>query len=207
MILTMNTRVKYSAGLLCMGLLLACLPLPSRSSLTIGPAKVLDQAVDATSFVTVDQVAGFVVAEDQSVRLIDLRSRDEFRKMNIPGSLNLPYDEFFDKYPGTFLLSGKTRNILYSNGDEGANYAFILARGMHFNNTLVMSGGLNEWYKTVMNSTFTGETITPRENALFETRIRARKMFTAINSLPDSLKLKYMENKHLAAKKLDGGCE
>ena len=40
-----------------------------------------------------------------------------------------------------------------------------------------------------MNSTFTGERISARENALFETRTRARKMFTEINSLPDSLKM------------------
>jgi hypothetical protein len=32
-------------------------------------------------------------------------------------------------------------------------------------------------------------------------------MFTEINSLPDSLKLKFIQSKHFAAKKLDGGCE
>jgi hypothetical protein len=28
-----------------------------------------------------------------------------------------------------------------------------------------------------------------------------------MNSLPDSLKMKYINSKHSAAKKLDGGCE
>ena len=70
-----------------------------------------------------------------------------------------------------------------------------------------MKGGLNEWFNTVMNSRFTGERITARENALFETRTRAKKMFTEMNSMPDSLKMKYIESEHLAAKKLDGGCE
>ena len=59
----------------------------------------------------------------------------------------------------------------------------------------------------VMNSSFTGDKISARENALFETRMKARKMFTEINSLPDSLKKKFLEAKHIAAKKLDGGCE
>jgi hypothetical protein len=58
-----------------------------------------------------------------------------------------------------------------------------------------------------MNSSFSGERISARENALFETRTRARKLFTEINSLPDSLKLKFIEAKHIAAKKLDGDCE
>jgi hypothetical protein len=58
-----------------------------------------------------------------------------------------------------------------------------------------------------MNSNFTGEKISARENALFETRFRARKIFTDINSLPDSLKTKYFEARQIAATKLDGGCE
>jgi hypothetical protein len=32
-------------------------------------------------------------------------------------------------------------------------------------------------------------------------------MFTEINSLPDSLRMKLLESKKLQAKKLDGGCE
>ena len=70
-----------------------------------------------------------------------------------------------------------------------------------------MKGGLNEWFTTVMNSNFTGDRISARENALFETRTNARKLFTEINSLPDSLKMKFIEAKHIAVKKLDGGCE
>ena len=70
-----------------------------------------------------------------------------------------------------------------------------------------MKGGLNEWFKTVMNSKFTGETISARENALFEVRSRAGKMFTEISSLPDSLKMKFSANQKSALTKLDGGCE
>jgi hypothetical protein len=32
-------------------------------------------------------------------------------------------------------------------------------------------------------------------------------MFTTLNSLPDSLKAKFLESKKFSAKKLDGGCE
>ena len=58
-----------------------------------------------------------------------------------------------------------------------------------------------------MNSSFSGEKISARENALFENRMKARTMYNEINSLPDSLKMKFIEAKHTAAKKLDGGCE
>jgi 3-mercaptopyruvate sulfurtransferase SseA len=127
--------------------------------------------------------------------------------VNIPGSINIPYSKLLDNDPVTLLNNGKTRNIFYSNGDLESNYAIAIARGLNQKNTYVMKGGLNEWFNVVMNSKFTGEKISARENALYETRTRAKKMFTEMNSMPDSLKLKFIMSKHLAAKKLDGGCE
>jgi hypothetical protein len=58
-----------------------------------------------------------------------------------------------------------------------------------------------------MNSSFSGDRISARENAIFEIRTKAKKLFAEINSLPDSLKLQFIESKKLEAKKLDGGCE
>ena len=203
----MNAREKFSVGLLCLGLILALLPLSGSRSFIVRPQKLLSEVLDGNTYVTVDQVARFVVSEDSSVQIIDLRKPEEYRVMNIPGSINIPYAKFLDNDPGIFLNGEKSRNILYSNGDFDANYALAIAKGLNLKNIYVMKGGLNEWFKTVMNSSFTGEKISARENALFETRTGAKKMFTEMNSMPDSLKLKFIESKHIAAKKLDGGCE
>jgi rhodanese-related sulfurtransferase len=203
----MNTRVKFSVGLLGLGLILALLPLSGSRSFTVNPKKLLSEVLDNSTYFTVDQVAKFMVYEDSSVQIIDLRTPEEFRMLNIPGSINVPYSKLLDNDPGSFLNNGKARNIFYSNGDFDSNFAIAIERGLNFNNTYVMKGGLNEWFNTVMNSNFTGERISARENALFETRTRARKMFNEMNSMPDSLKMKFIRSKHIAAKKLDGGCE
>ncbi len=203
----MNPREKLSIVLLSLGVMLALLPLTGSRSLTVKPQRVLSDALDENSWLTVDQVARFVAIEDSSVQLIDLRSPEEFGRFNIPGSINIPYSRFIEIAPGTVLGSGNMKNILYSNGDYYANSAFIIANGLKLKNIYVMKGGLNEWFITVMNSRFTGERITARENAIFENRRIAGKIFTEINSLPDSLKKIYFEAKHVAAKKLDGGCE
>jgi rhodanese-related sulfurtransferase len=203
----MNSREKFSAVLLCLGLILALLPLSGSRSFNVSPQKLLAEMLDAETNLTVDQVAKFVVSEDSSVQLIDLRSEEEFRKVNIPGSINIPYSKILDSDPATILNNGKSRNIFYSNGDLESNYALAISRGIDIRNTYSMKGGLNEWFSTIMNSNFTGDKISARENALFETRTRARKMFTEMNSMPDSLKLKFILSKHSAVKKLDGGCE
>jgi rhodanese-related sulfurtransferase len=168
---------------------------------------LLSEVLDNSTYLTVDQVAGFIISEDSSVQVIDLRTPDEYRMANIPGSINIPYGKLLEIDPGSILNNGKTRNIFYSDGDFNSNFALAIARGLNIRNTYVMKGGMNEWFNTVMNSSFTGERISARENALFETRTRAKKMFTEMNSMPDSLKLKFIESKHIAAKKLDGGCE
>jgi 3-mercaptopyruvate sulfurtransferase SseA len=203
----MNTREKFSAALICLGLILALLPTTGSKSFIVKPQKLLSETIDNKTVFTADQVARFIVSEDSTVRLIDLRHMNEFRSFSIPGSVNIPYEEFLDKDPRSFLSAGNVKNIFYSNGDLDANYALVIARGMNFKNVYVMKGGLNEWFSTVMNSSFTGDRITARENSLFETRTRAKNMFNEVNSLPDSLKMKLIESKRLEAKKLDGGCE
>jgi len=207
MINNMNIREKFSAGLLCMGLILAILPLSGNRSFIVRPTKLLPEVLDEKSYFTVDQVARFIVSEDSTIQIIDLRSPEEFRRMNIPGSINSPYTDIFKSDPGSLFSNEKIRSILYSNGDFDSNSALVIAMGLNYKNVFVMRGGMNEWFNTVMNSNFTGEKISARENAIFETRTRARNMFNDLNSLPDSLKMKFIEGKRIAAKKLDGGCE
>jgi rhodanese-related sulfurtransferase len=202
----MNTREKYSAILLSFGLILSLLPLPGNRSFTAKPRKVLTGVLDVNSYLTADQVAKYIAAEDSTVQLIDVRSPEEFRTASLPGAINIPFSRLLDRDPSAFLLTGSNKNIFYSNGDLDANYALVLAKGFDFDNTFIMKGGMNEWYSTVVNSSFTGEKISARENALFETRTRAKRMFTEINSLPDSLKKQFIRSTKNTAKKLDGGC-
>lgn len=203
----MNPREKLSVILISLGFILALLPLSTGRTLVARPQKVLDEILDPGINLTADQVAALIASDDHSIQLIDLRSKEEFRNFNIPGSINIPYGEFLNSDPHRILSNGKSRTIFYSNGDVYSNYALTIARGLNYRNTFVLRGGLNAWFNTVMNSTFNGERISARENALFESRFRARKIFTEINSLPDSLKQKYFDSRRLAAKKLDGGCE
>jgi rhodanese-related sulfurtransferase len=203
----MDIRGKFSVVLLSLGLILALLPLSGNKSFIVRPQKLVPAILDEKNYFSVDQVARFLVSEDTSIQMIDLRSPEEFRYVNIPGSINIPYSELLKNDPGNYLNNVDTRYIFYSNGDINSNYTLVIAKGLNYKNIFVMKGGLNEWFSTVMNSNFTGDRISARENALFETRTRARKTFTEMNSLPDSMKLKYMMAKRIASKKLDGGCE
>lgn len=203
----MNIRKEFSVLLLLLSLILALLPLSANRSFTAKPGKLLSDVLNKDASFTVDQVAEFITREDNTVQLIDLRSPEEFRKQAIPGAVNIPYPEFVAKDPEIWLGNKNIRNIFYSAGDIESDYALVYARGLGYDNSYVMAGGMREWIRTIMETKFTGDRITARENALFETRRRAGEMFTELNSLPDSLKMKFLESKKFSAKKLDGGCE
>jgi len=203
----MKIRKEFSALLLLLSLILALLPLTANRSFTAKPDKLLKEVLNDDVSFTVDQVAEFIVREDNTFQLIDLRSPEEFRKQAIPGAVNIPYPEFIKKDPEIWLGNKNIRNIFYTTKDTEADYAMVYARGLGYDNSYVMKGGITEWITTVMETKFEGDRITARENALFETRRRAGEMFTELNSLPDSLKTKFLESRKFSAKKLDGGCE
>ena len=189
------------------GIILAFLPFNASRSFLLRPGELLSRSVSEDHFFTVDQVARFLNNEDHTVQLIDLRNAGQFRKFNIPGSINIPFSDLSNPVWEAYLNQKDVKNIFYGNGDQTASYAWVIATGLGYPNNFVMKGGLNEWFKTVMLSEFSGDKITPLENAKFENRFNARRIFTQINSLPDSLKTQYFNAKRLKEKKLDGGCE
>jgi 3-mercaptopyruvate sulfurtransferase SseA len=202
----MNARIKITVLLVGLGILLAFMPNPSSKTFKLKPDELLAKSATNEIYFSVDEVARFVNSEDSTIQLIDLRSAEEFRKCNIPGSVNIPFEELLNQNYAVYLNQKNVSIVFYGNGDQLANMAWTIATGLGYENSFVIKGGLNEWYKTVMLTRFEGETITPRENALFENRYKVRDIFNQINSLPDSLKTKFFDAKRLQQKKLDGGC-
>lgn len=203
----MSTLKALSISFIILALVLVAIPGSGNYSFIEDPEELALSLSEADTYIPVDRVARYVISEDSTVQLIDLRDSLEFMTLNIPGAMNVPLESFFKMKPETFLFNKDLKYIFYSNSDIKSSYALTLARGLGYSNCFVMEGGLNNWFETIMNSSFSGEIISPRENALFETRFRARRFFTEINSLPDSLRLQYAESRRQAEKELDGGCE
>lgn len=203
----MNTRIKLSVFLVGIGILLAFLPFNAARSFQLKPSELLEKANSDEIYFTVDQVARFINNEDSTIQLIDIRSPKEYKVCNIPGSINIPFEDLLNPDWEGYLNQTAVRNIFYGNGDVLSNTAWTIVSGLGYKNSFVIKGGLNEWYKTVMLSEFSGERITPRENVLFENRFKARKTFIQSNSLPDSLKTQFLAARRLKEAQLDGGCE
>ena len=202
----MDARIKYSVLLVGVGIILAFLPFDAAQTFQLKSNELLARSASDNMYFSVDQVARAVNSEDSTVQIIDVRNAAQFRECNIPSSINIPFEDLQNPLWEATLNQKKVKNIFYGNGDQTANYAWMIVTGLGYPNNYVMKGGLNEWFRTVMLSQYSGEKITPAENARFENRLNARKAFTQINSLPDSLKTKFFNAKRLNQSKLDGGC-
>ena len=199
-------RIKLSGFLIGIGIILAFLPYNPSQTFRLKPTDLIEKSLSEDIYFTVDQIARFVNSEDSTVQLIDVRSSKEFNDSNIPGSINIPLVDLLNPDWEGWINQNKQKIIYYGNGDRAANMAWTIVTGLGYKNSFIMKGGLNEWYKTVMLTRFEGQTISARENALFENRYKARRLFNEINSLPDSLKTKFLEAKRLKRERLDGGC-
>lgn len=99
----MNARIKITVLLLGLGILLAFMPNTSSKTFKLKPDELLAKSVSEEIYFSVDQVARFVNNEDSTIQLVDLRSAEEFRKCNIPGSLNIPFEDLLKpKFSGYF---------------------------------------------------------------------------------------------------------
>lgn len=203
----MKIRKEISLLLILLSLILAFLPLSANRSFSEKPAGLLEDVLGDDVSITPDEVAEFIVREDPSFSLIDLRPEAEYRIKAIPGAVNVPWAEFVKSDPDKWLGNRDIRTVFYSSGNSEADYALVFTRGMGYDNCKIMDGGMAEWERTILDTEFSGERITARENALYETRRRAGEMYRQFSSLPDSLKSRFLESKKFSAKKLDGGCE
>ena len=203
----LNLRIVFSIVLVCLGLIVSLVPYKDNKAGQVKPSALLQKITGGTQFVTIDQAARYIINEDTSVRFIDLRNQEEYRAFNIPGAINIPYHDLLNRDWEGYLNQHEVKNIFYSNGDELSGLAWVLTTRIGYSNNYILKGGMNGWYETVMQSQFKGGRITPSENAKFETRRNASLLFTKMNSLPDSLKIKFLDAKRLQEAKLTGGCE
>ena len=203
---TVSLRVQVSVLLVAFAAFAWILPDRNRSASELLPSEMITALSVGTEVLTVDQVARYVVNEDETIQLIDIRQTSEFLSSHIPGAINIPFEDILDPDWSGYMNDPSRTAVLYANGSTLAAEAWMLCSQVGYN-VKIMDGGMNKWFELVMESEFTGEQITATENALFENRYKARHFFTTINSLPDSLKIAFQEVKNKKESELVGGCE
>jgi rhodanese-related sulfurtransferase len=111
-----------------------------------------------------------IVKKDPTLRLIDVRSQDEFEKFSLPGAINVPIADLLSDQYADILNQDVKMNVFYSNGSLTANEAWMVTRQLGYKNNYVLEGGLNYWFDAILNPKKPESTSSDEEFAKYDFR-------------------------------------
>ncbi len=158
-----------------MGIIIAAVPQNKTKPYKLTADQLLGEANNRTQYIAPETVADMIIKKDPSLRLIDVRSQDDFEKFSLPGAINIPVSDLLsDKY--TDILNQDVRmNVFYSNGTITANEAWMVTRQLGYKNNFVLEGGLNYWFDAILNPQKPSSTSPDEEFAKYDFRQSAGK--------------------------------
>ncbi len=183
--------------------------LESNHSEKVNPEQLFQKINSTSRFLSPDHVAEKMINEDPTIFLIDVRSGDQYADYSLPGAFNIPLDEIaLPDWEDYFLQDGKDV-VLFSNSDLHAEQAWIIASRLGYENIYVLKGGLNQWFKDIMQPIAPPETASSEEFDLYSFRKAARQHFgggAVIETGSDQSKAEVTVVKRKKRAVAEGGC-
>lgn len=207
----MRPRTLLAIILVTMGIIIAAVPQNTTKPYKLTAPEMLAEVTTRTQFVSPEVVADMIVKKDPSLRLIDVRSQEEFEKFSLPGAINIPVTDLLSDQHIDILNQDIKMNVLYSNGTLTANEAWMITRQLGYTNNFVLEGGLNYWFETIMNPQKPAATSPDEEFAKYDFRMSAGQALGGGSALPasqtpDTPALKPAIKPVAKKKKAAGGC-
>jgi len=153
-----------------MGLIIAAVPQNKTNPYKLTAEELLAEANTRNQFVTADVVADMIIKKDPALRLIDVRSQEEFEKFSLPGAINIPAANLLSAEYADILNQDFKMNVLYSNGTLASNEAWMITRQLGYENNYVLEGGLNYWFDAILNPQKPASTNPDEEFAKYDFR-------------------------------------
>jgi rhodanese-related sulfurtransferase len=173
------SRTYLILAILLAGLafVLVLLPKTTRNK-EIQPELLIKKINDPARFLSPDFIAERLINEDPSIMLIDVRSPEQFVEFTMPGAMNIPLSEVIKPDWEEYLNQDDKDLIFFSNDDLYADQAWILCTRLNYKNLYVMKGGLNQWFKDIINPVLPVETAPKEEFDLYSFRKAASLYFS-----------------------------
>ncbi|QQS50843.1 MAG: rhodanese-like domain-containing protein [Bacteroidota bacterium] len=166
----MKTRIIISIVFLGLGFILAAIPQNTTLKYKLTAEELLTEANNSVMFYSPDEVAQLLIQKDPNIRLIDVRTPDDYDKYALPNAINIPLSDLLSETYRDFLDQDVYQNILYSNGTTDAVKAWMILRQLGWENNFVLQGGLNYWAETILNPQAPPSTVASDEIARYDFR-------------------------------------
>ncbi len=172
----------------------------------IEPAKLMQEIIQPTRYVTTDQVAKMIIKGDPSLMLVDVRSEDEFDAFALPNSINIPLDSLLNEDNLSYFGIPGTKIVFISDDAIKADQVWVLTKRLGYKSTYVMLGGLNKWMETIIDPVepSADEPYTAHETYSF--RKGAQMYFTGAEAEVEGTKAKVEVRRKEKTTVAAGGC-
>ncbi len=101
--------------------------------------------------ITSDELALRLLYNDRTIKFIDVRSEDEFKKFALPNAVLADYKLFIERrWEDIFRVKGQT-TVIYAEDEATEKRAVLAARDVGFENILILKGGLKQFRKDILN--------------------------------------------------------
>ena len=150
------------------GLAAAALALGLLAPLAGSPYKANHAAIDVPALartvareedhVTALELAQWIKDRRPGLRVLDVRSPEEFERYHLPTAEHLALDSL-----SALPFHADDTLVLYSEGGPHAAQAWVFLRALGYRNVYFLRGGLYEWLEQVMNPTLADTTGAARE--------------------------------------------
>ncbi|MBE0678391.1 MAG: rhodanese-like domain-containing protein [Bacteroidales bacterium] len=194
-----------------LGIIIAAVPADRVKHFQLTADELLQEAGAGVQFISPDVVAEMLVQKDPSLRLIDVRTPEEFDAYSMPGAINIPLSNLLADEYTDILHQDAYMNVLYSNGSVYANQAWMISRQLGYENNFVMEGGLNYWFGNILSPTEPSVTSPNEEFAKYDFRRSAAAALggggaVSTESAPPAVQAVRPPVTAKAKKKPTGGC-
>jgi rhodanese-related sulfurtransferase len=150
-ILSLKPRVLLSFIVLLLGISVAMIPENTTQPYKLTAVDMLEEVQYGAEMIHPDLLADWLVNNDPSIRLIDVRTPEEYDKFALGNAINIPLSDILSEEWVDYLDQGVKMNILYSTGTTKAHEAWMILRQLGYENNYVLQGGLNYWVETILN--------------------------------------------------------
>ncbi|HBE43547.1 MAG TPA: hypothetical protein DDW27_20585 [Bacteroidales bacterium] len=153
-----------------LGIIIAAVPADRVNQSRLTPHELLQEAGAGVQFISPDIVADMLVQKDPSLRLIDVRTPEEFEDYSMSGAINIPLSNLLSDEYTDILNQDAYMNVFYSNGSVYANQAWMITRQLGYENNFVLEGGLNYWFGNILSPEVPSQTSPDEEFARYDFR-------------------------------------
>lgn len=165
---------------------------------------------DPSRFLSIDEVTDRLVSKDPGLLLIDVRPAEQFKMFAIPNAINIPLDSLLANSTLELMRMTEMDKVLYSNSGVSSDQAWLLMERMNMPSVFVMEGGLNNWFKSIVQASAPPSTASREDFDLYSFRLAANQYFYGSAEKPISTEIKVAKKTQVIRKapepETGGGC-